>query len=82
LEFRKGDYWLTATIGEVFLIRKQYADGGKLYAAAVATAPTEEGSHKSTWTQACVLMENSSRRPRSAHSSARPSFAHLPDCDA
>jgi hypothetical protein len=80
-EPRKGDYWLTATIGEVFLIRKQYADAGKLYAAAVATAPTEEGSHKSTWTQACALMEKL-QPTAEERASIRKAFAHLPDCDA
>jgi hypothetical protein len=80
-EARKGDYWLTATIGEVFLIRKRYVEAGKLYVAAVATAPTEDGSHKSTWTQACALMAK--LQPTTEERAlVRKAFAHLPDCEA
>jgi tetratricopeptide (TPR) repeat protein len=76
---RTGDYWLTATIGEVFLLQGQYDDAARLYKAAVATAPTEVGSHRSTWTQACRLMETL-RPSQEQRASIRLAFEHLPDC--
>jgi hypothetical protein len=75
-----GDYWKTATVGEVFLIQKKYGDAARLYEAAVATARSEGGSHTSTWRQACRLMEK--LRPEPAERAAiRQAFQHLPDCD-
>jgi tetratricopeptide (TPR) repeat protein len=52
-----GDYWKTATIGEVFLIQKKYKEAGDMYEKAVAMARSEKGSHESTFTQAKRLME-------------------------
>jgi hypothetical protein len=52
-----GDYWKTATIGEVFLIQKKYKEAGDMYEKAVAMARTEKASHESTFTQAKRLME-------------------------
>ena len=77
---RAGDYWWTATVAEVFLMRKQYADAGRLYEAAVRMAPKEIASHETTWRQACRLMQklNPTAGERRA---VRDSFAHLPDCD-
>jgi tetratricopeptide (TPR) repeat protein len=73
------DYWKTATVGEVFLMQKQYADAARLYDAAVAMAPTETGSHKSTWLQACRLMVK--LQPTVAERARiRQVFQHLPDC--
>lgn len=78
-EPKDGDYWMTATIGEVYLLMKQYADAERLYKAAVAMARTEIGSHQSTWTQACRLMEK--LQPSSQdRARIRSAFAHLPDC--
>jgi hypothetical protein len=74
------DYWMTATVGEVFLIQKQYKEAARLYEAAVAMARSEIGSHKTTWKQACRLMEK-------LHPTAdergliRKAFEHLPNCD-
>jgi hypothetical protein len=51
-----GDYWATATIGEVFLIRQDYEGAARLFQAAVDSAPMETGSHGTTWKQACRLM--------------------------
>ena len=78
-EPKDGDYWMTATIGEVYLLMKNYADAARLYKAAVATARSETGSHQSTWTQACRLME---KLQPSAEERAliRSAFAHLSDC--
>lgn len=52
-----GDYWKTATVAEVQLIKGNFDAAGKLYAAAVAIVPDERGSHESTWGQARNLME-------------------------
>jgi tetratricopeptide (TPR) repeat protein len=74
------DYWKTATVGEVFLLMKNYAEAARLYKAAVAMARAEVGSHESTWTQACLLMQklNPSSEERAL---IRAAFSHLPDCD-
>lgn len=53
----QGDYWKTATIGEVLLIQKKYKEAGDMYDKAVAMARSEIGSHESTYTQAKRLME-------------------------
>jgi tetratricopeptide (TPR) repeat protein len=76
----RGDYWMTATVGEAFLIKKNYEEAGRNYAAAVAMARSEIGSHKSTWRQACRLLE---KLGPSAEERAlvRNAFEHLPDCD-
>ena len=77
---RPGDYWMTATVGEVFLIQRNYRDAARLYEAAVAMARKEIESHRSTWKQACRLMEklHPSNEQRSL---VRRAFTHLPDCD-
>lgn len=78
-EPRAGDYWMTATVGEVFLLMGKYADAARLYQAAVATARAETASHASTWKQACRLMEK--LQPSEAERSlVRSAFNHLPDC--
>jgi len=76
----QGDYWKTATVGEVFLLKKDYANAGRLYNAAVAMARSEKGSHESTWKQACLEMKqlNPTADERAL---VRAAFAHLPDCD-
>jgi hypothetical protein len=75
-----GEYWMTATVAEVFLIQKQYEEAGRLYEAAVATARSETASHRSTWIQACRLMEKL-QPTAEARALVRKPFAHLPDCD-
>lgn len=74
-----GDYWMTATIGEVFLIKKNFQKASILYEAAVALAPEETGSHQSTWQQACRLMEKLQPSPEQ-RSMVRNAFDHLDDC--
>ncbi len=76
----QGDYWKTATVGEVFLLMKNYADAARLYKAAVSMARAETGSHESTWKQACLEMKqlNPTADERSL---VRAAFSHLPDCD-
>jgi tetratricopeptide (TPR) repeat protein len=50
------NYWKTATVAEVLLIQKRYKEAAAMYQAAVDMAPTETGSHQSTWGQAAKLM--------------------------
>jgi tetratricopeptide (TPR) repeat protein len=78
-EAHPGDYWMTATVGEVFLLMRKYEDAARLYRAAVSMARSERASHESTWQQACRLMEmlQPSAEERSL---IRAAFAHLPDC--
>jgi len=75
-----GDYWKTATVGEVFLLQKNYSEAARLYKAAVAMARSETGSHESTWKQACRLMQklNPTAEERAM---VRAAFPYLPDCD-
>ena len=79
-EPRPQDYWMTATVAEVFLIQKKYQEAGRLYEAAVATARSEIGSHQSTWKQACRLMQRLQPTVE-ARALIRKAFEHLPDCD-
>jgi tetratricopeptide (TPR) repeat protein len=71
-----GDYWMTATVGEVFLLMKRYEDAARLYKAAVATARSETASHRSTWMQAQRLMEKLGPSPEE-RTLIRSAFAHL-----
>jgi len=52
-----GDYWKTATIGEVLLIQKKYREAGEMYKKAVAMARSQTDSQQSTWKQADLLMQ-------------------------
>jgi hypothetical protein len=80
-EPHKDDYWQTATVGQLFLIRRNYAEAARLYAAAVAMARQEKGSHESTWREACALMAR--LKPSDTdRARIRKVFEHLPDCDA
>jgi tetratricopeptide (TPR) repeat protein len=73
-----GDYWKTATIGEVLLIQKKYPEAARLYTEAVGMASQETGSHSSTWKQASRLMDK--LQPTDAERAlVRQAFAHLPD---
>src|SRR5262249_51297939 len=56
-EVHPGDYWMTATVGEAFLLMRKYEDAARLYKAAVSMARAENASHESTWQQACRLMK-------------------------
>jgi hypothetical protein len=80
MEPRAGDYWMTATVAEAFLIQKKYEEAARLYEAAVATARSETGSHKTTWKQACRLMAKL-QPSQSDRELVREPFMHLPDCD-
>jgi len=78
LEAEPGDYWKTATIGEVLLIQKKYKEAGEMYQKAVAMARMEKGSHESTWLQAKRLMEK--LKPTDEERAyIREAFSHLPE---
>lgn len=78
-EMVRGDYWKTATVAEVFLILGDYERAGTRYAEAVAMAPTERGSHASTWLQVCRLMA-ALKLDDESRANIRRAFEHLPDC--
>jgi predicted Zn-dependent protease len=72
-----GDYWMTATVAEVQLIKQNYPRAAELYQAAVNMAPEEIGSHESTWLQAKRLM--AVLKPSQAdHDLVAKAFSHLP----
>ncbi len=73
---KPGDYWHTATVAEVQLIRRNFDAAAKLYASAVAMNPDERGSHESTWKQAKLLLGR--LNPEAAQRAAvAAAFAHL-----
>jgi tetratricopeptide (TPR) repeat protein len=74
----KGDYWQRATVGEVFLLQKDYKRAAEAYKAAVESALSETGSHTATWAQAWRLMEKLSPTLEE-RAIIRKAFAHLPD---
>jgi len=53
-----GDYWKTATVAEVQLIRKNFLKAAHLYRAAVTIDSEAKGSHGSTLCQAQLLMDH------------------------
>lgn len=55
---QENDYWQTATIAEVQLIRRRYEMAGRLYQKAVDIAPLEYGSQKTTLKQARLLLKH------------------------
>jgi tetratricopeptide (TPR) repeat protein len=74
---KQGDYWGTATVAEVQLIKQNYDKAADLYKAAVVMSPKELGSHESTWGQARLLLEKLGAPPESQQKVAK-AFAHLP----
>jgi hypothetical protein len=74
-----GDYWRTATVGEVQLMLGNYVAAAARYGDAVAIAPNELGSHEATWKQACRLM-TAMQLTTEQRAIVRSAFAHLPDC--
>jgi hypothetical protein len=72
-----GDYWMTATVAEVQLIKQNYGKAAELYQAAVNMAPEEIGSHESTWLQAKRLMEVLAPS-QSEYDQVAKAFKHLP----
>jgi tetratricopeptide (TPR) repeat protein len=76
----RGDYWLSATVGEVQLIQSHFERAAEVYAAAVATGPAELDAHRSTWLQAWRLMKKLAPTPEH-YQLVRQAFAHLPEPD-
>ncbi|HJQ33437.1 MAG TPA: toll/interleukin-1 receptor domain-containing protein [Pyrinomonadaceae bacterium] len=76
----REDYWKTATAAEALLIQKRYEEAARLYETAVSAARSETGSHKTTWKQACRLMEKLHPTAEERALIRKP-FEHLPDCD-
>lgn len=75
---RQGDYWMTATVGEILIMQRNYRAAADVYKAAVAMARAERASHESTWLQAWRLME--SLQPSAEERAVvRVAFAHLAD---
>jgi tetratricopeptide (TPR) repeat protein len=73
-----NNYWKSATVAEVQLLKSNFKAAGDLYAAAVAMARSEHDSHKSTWQQARLLM--AALGPDAPDRELiRQAFAHLPD---
>lgn len=52
----EGNYWETATVAEVQLLRGSYKKAAALYRAAVVDAPAAKGAHDSTRRQAERLL--------------------------
>ena len=50
----QGDYWKTATVGEVFLLKKNYVDAGRCTTRRWRWRGPRFGSHESTWSMAAV----------------------------
>jgi tetratricopeptide (TPR) repeat protein len=73
-----NDYWKTAAVGLVFLIRRDYVAAARIFDEAVSMAPKEIGSHQSTWTQVYRLVEK--LQPTiNERATVRSTFLHLPD---
>jgi tetratricopeptide (TPR) repeat protein len=73
---KHGDYWMTATVAEVQLIQRRFAEAAQLYSAAVAMSPGREGDHESTWKQARRLLKDLSPTEADVEAVAR-AFRHL-----
>jgi hypothetical protein len=72
---------MTATVGEVFLLMRNYEDAARLYKAAVRMARAETSSHQSTWTQASRLMDKLLPTDEQ-RAIVRSAFTHLTDQSA
>ena len=71
-----GDYWKTATVGEVLLIQKKFHEAASIYQQAVDIAPTEIKSHESTRNQAKLLLKMLQAEPEIFTQVLKP-FSHL-----
>jgi tetratricopeptide (TPR) repeat protein len=71
-----NDYFKTATIAEVQLLRGNFDEAGELYQAAVVAAPEDVGSHGSTYVQA-VLLLNALKATEEQKVKVLAPFAHV-----
>lgn len=51
-----NDYWKTATVAELLLIKRQYADAAVMYREAIKMEPKSFGNHESTRSQAEKIL--------------------------
>jgi hypothetical protein len=54
---KPGNYWATATVAEVQLIRRAFPEAASLYATAIAINPEAKADHESTFGQARRLLD-------------------------
>jgi len=57
------DYWKTATVAEVQLLRANFDKAAELYQAAVLVSPDDKGSLETTYTQAKLLLDSLQATP-------------------
>jgi tetratricopeptide (TPR) repeat protein len=76
-----GDYWMTATVAEVQLLKGAYAKAIDLYETAVLIEPESVGSHETSWKQAQFLMDKLGTPPEERARMAQV-FQHLTPKDA
>jgi len=60
---KPGDYWQTATVAEVQLIQRNYAEAASLYEKALAIDPGAVDDHRSTCKQARLLLKHLDATP-------------------
>jgi hypothetical protein len=78
---RPGDYWMTATVAEVQLLKGDYPRAAAVYEAAVLTEPESLGSHETSWKQAQFLMDKLGTPPDD-RARVGQAFKHLTPKDA
>ena len=52
-----NDYWKTATVAELLLIKRQFKEAGEMYAEAIRMEPNSYGNHESTRNQAIKILD-------------------------
>jgi len=73
---KPNDYWMTATVAEVQLLKRDYIKAADLYAAAVLVEPESVGSHEATWKQ-CQLLMDKLETPPEDRARVAQAFKHL-----
>lgn len=63
---KAGDYWQSATVAEVQLVQRKFAEAANLYAQAIAMTPGRIGDHGSTCKQARRLLKHLAPSPQEA----------------
>ncbi|MFV8324902.1 TRAFs-binding domain-containing protein [Flavobacterium sp. ZS1P14] len=71
-----NNYWKTATVAEVFLIKGQYLEARNMYEEAILMEPRSFGSHESTKKQALILLEKL-QAGKNEKSQVLDAFEHL-----
>jgi len=65
-EAKPGEYWHTATVAEVQLIQRNFAEAARLYSLAVAMTPGRTDDHASSRKQARRLLAHLAPSPQEA----------------